>query len=69
MSTEDEKEKQKAIAAGEGAGWSVARVTSKGYMVMHCGCGDHQETLKKTPSNPDHFRQKARKMVRDCPTG
>ncbi len=26
---------------------------------MRCTCGDlHQETLHKTPGDPDHFRQK-----------
>jgi hypothetical protein len=69
MSGEHEKEKAGAIAKAQGAGWSVARVTAKGYTVMHCGCGQHQETLKKTPSNPDHFRQKANRMVVTCSTG
>lgn len=69
MSGEDEKERLAAIETAEGAGWSIARITAKGYTVMHCGCGEHQETLRKTPSNPNAFRQKARRMVRTCSTG
>lgn len=37
-------------------GWTVARVTTRGYLIMRCSCGNHQETLHKTPSNPNHFK-------------
>lgn len=69
MSGEHEKEKKAAVAKGVAAGWKIAKVTAKGYTVMRCSCGKHQETLKKTPSNPDHFRQKANRMVGACSTG
>ncbi len=47
-------------------GWAVARVSGKGYLIMRCACGDHQETFHKTPSNPNHFSQKAAFMIRLC---
>lgn len=47
-------------------GWTVARVTERGYLIMRCACGNHQETLHKTPSNPNHFRQKAGRMIASC---
>jgi hypothetical protein len=46
----------------------VARTSGKGYLVMRCACGAHQETLHKTPSNPKHFREKAAHMIRLCST-
>ena len=46
----------------------MARVSGKGYLVMHCGCGAHMETFHKTPSNPNHFKQKAAFMIRMCST-
>jgi hypothetical protein len=47
-------------------GWIVARETKRGYLIMRCSCGQHQETLHKTPSNPNHFRSKAARMVSEC---
>jgi hypothetical protein len=47
-------------------GWYVARESGKGYLVMRCACGAHQETFHKTPSNPNHFRLKAAYMIRLC---
>jgi hypothetical protein len=47
-------------------GWTVYRETKKGYVVMHRGCGMHQETLHKTPSRRDHFKQKAAFMITQC---
>ena len=47
-------------------GWYVARVSGKGYLIMRCACGAHQETFHKTPSNQNHFRQRAAYMIRLC---
>jgi len=47
-------------------GWFVARATKRGYLIMRCSCGDHQETLHKTPSNPNHFRLKVARMIAVC---
>jgi hypothetical protein len=47
-------------------GWTVARETKRGYLIMRCSCGKHQETLHKTPSNPNHFRSKVARMVSEC---
>lgn len=68
MSSEHEKARSEAIEHAESHGWTVARVTKRGYTIMRCSCGEHQETLKKTPSNPSHFRQKAARMVSTCST-
>jgi hypothetical protein len=68
VSGNHQAERLKAIATAKSSGWSVARVTSSGYTIMRCACGEHQTTLKKTPSNPDHFRQKARWMAATCTT-
>lgn len=61
-----EQERAVAVAAVGEHGWRVARVTKKGYLIMRCSCGDHQETMHKTPSLPDHFRRKANRMVAIC---
>jgi hypothetical protein len=61
-------ERDAAVKALAPHGWHVARETEKGYLVMRCSCGRHQETLHKTP-NRSHFRQKVQKMIRDCSTG
>ena len=61
-------ERDAAVEAVREHGWKVARETAKGYLVMRCSCGRHQETLHKTPGNVNHFRQKAQKMIRDCST-
>jgi hypothetical protein len=47
-------------------GWKVARETKRGYLIMRCSCGNHQETLHKTPSNPNHFRNKVARMISEC---
>ncbi len=39
-------------------GWSVARTTKRGYLIMRCSCGMHQETLHKTPIEPPTLRAK-----------
>lgn len=49
-------------------GWFVARTTKRGYLIMRCSCGAHQETLHKTPSNPNLFKRKAAHMVTTCST-
>lgn len=59
-------ERDRALREVETCGWWIARTTKRGYLVMRCGCGEHQETMHKTPSNPDHFRQKAARMTRTC---
>lgn len=60
--------RDQAVSLVEEHGWTVARVSGKGYLVMHCGCGAHMETFHKTPSNPNHFKQKAAFMIRMCST-
>lgn len=57
-----------AVEAVASHGWTIARVTKRGYLVMRCSCGAHQETLHKTPSNPNHFKQKAAHMIKTCST-
>jgi hypothetical protein len=58
--------RDEAVAAVAEHGWYPARTTKRGYLIMRCSCGDHQETLHKTPSNPHHFRQKAARMITIC---
>lgn len=47
MSSEHEKARSEAIEHAEPHGWTVARLTKRGYTIMRCSCGEHQETLKK----------------------
>jgi hypothetical protein len=68
VTSEHTKERDKAILEVAEHGWYVARETGNNYLIMHCSCGKHRETLKKTPSNPQAFREKTRKMIRDCST-
>lgn len=63
------KAREATVRAAEAIGWWVARVTDRGYLVMRCSCGEHQETLHKTPSNPNHFDQKLARMTRTCQRG
>lgn len=62
------EERARAVARVAEHGWHVARETKRGYLIMRCSCGDHQETLHKTPSRPGHFRRKADRMVSLCST-
>jgi hypothetical protein len=66
MTAEHDKELSAALKKVEAHGWFVARITKSGYRQMRCACGQHTETLHKSPSNPQHFRQKANRMVRVC---
>lgn len=50
-------------------GWHIARMTKRGYLIMRCSCGRHQETLHKTPSSTNHFKRKAARMVATCSGG
>jgi hypothetical protein len=50
-------------------GWTVHHENAKGYLQMRCGCGRHLVWLHKTPSNPNHFREKVAYMIRVCSTG
>lgn len=66
MSGQD-AEREAAVSQVALHGWTVARETAKGYYVMRCGCGRHQETLHKTPGR-SHFRQKVARMISQCST-
>jgi len=55
-------ERDAAVEEVAAHGWVVARETKRGYLIMRCACGAHQETLHKTPSNPNHFRSKVSRM-------
>jgi hypothetical protein len=61
-------EREAAVDRVAKHGWIVARQTKRGYYVMRCGCGRHQETMHKTPRLPDHFRQKVARMIATCST-
>ena len=61
-------ERQDVVDNVASAGWFVARETNKGYLIMHCGCGEHAETLHKTPSDRHHFKNKEARMLRTCAT-
>lgn len=47
-------------------GWRVAKESASGYYAMYCYCGQHHTNLHKTPSNPDHFKERVRYMIRLC---
>ena len=59
-------DRREAVRAVATHGWSVARITKRGYLILRCSCGDHQETLHKTPADPGHFRWKAMRMISTC---
>lgn len=59
-----ESERDAAVEQATAHGWTVARETKRGYLILRCSCGKHQETLHKTPSNPNHFRNKVARMAR-----
>lgn len=61
-------EKQRALDLLAEHGWRYQRTTGNGYLQMVCACGDHIGRLHKTPSNPNHWRQRASYMVRQCST-
>jgi hypothetical protein len=64
--TGNESDRDAAVREVAPHGWTVARETKRGYLIMRCSCGLHQETLHKSPSNPNHFRQKVARMVSLC---
>jgi hypothetical protein len=48
-------------------GWYVHDTSAKGYVEVRCSCGGkHIGWLHKTPSNPQHYRQKANRLIRMC---
>jgi len=59
-------ERDRAVQRVAEHGWTVVRTTKRGYLILHCSCGAHQETLHKTPSRPGHFRRKADHMISVC---
>jgi hypothetical protein len=63
------KERRWAIDQVAEHGWTVHHENAKGYLQMRCGCGRHLVWLHKTPSNPNHFREKVAYMIRVCSTG
>lgn len=46
--TGSESERDAAVRMVALHGWTVARETKRGYLIMRCACGQHQETLHKT---------------------
>lgn len=64
-----DKERDEAAETLAGHGWHLARVTKRGYWIMRCSCGhNHQETIHKTPSDPNHVRLKVARMISTCST-
>jgi hypothetical protein len=66
MSSEHDKERQKAVLTLAKHGWAVARVTKRGYLIMRCGCGAHKGSLPKTPSNPNKLRYQTEWLISQC---
>lgn len=61
------RERELAIKELERHGWRVVRTTKKGYALLRCSCGkNHQGGFHKTPSNPNHFREKTRFLLARC---
>ncbi|HVV37975.1 MAG TPA: hypothetical protein VHC63_15300 [Acidimicrobiales bacterium] len=53
-----DSEREDGFANMREMGWVIARTTKKGYTIFHCPCGDHSITFSKTPSNPNHYRER-----------
>lgn len=68
MSAEHEKQLKKMEQDVAAHGWSVHRINSRGYRIMHCGCGKHSKSVPKTPSNPNTIAMKTRSMIAACST-
>ena len=66
MTGSADQERDAAVALVAAHGWTIRRTTKRGYLIMQCACGAHQETLHKTPSLPAHFRRKAAHMIATC---
>lgn len=67
-SAEREREQARKVLAEHG--WVLARETKRGYWIMRCSCGQNpQETVHKTPSDPNHVRLKVVRMISTCSTG
>lgn len=37
-------------------GWTVIQPRGKGYPKLHCPCGKHKKWMKKTPSDPNAYK-------------
>jgi hypothetical protein len=59
-------EREAAVEEVAEHGWRVAKESASGYYAMYCYCGQHHTNLHKTPSNPDHFKERVRYMIRLC---
>jgi hypothetical protein len=59
-------EREAAVKEVAEHGWRKVKESASGYYVMHCYCGKHYTNLHKTPSNPDHFKERVRYMIRLC---
>ena len=59
-------EREAAVKEVAEHGWRFVKENANGYYVMHCYCGKHYTNLHKTPSNPDHFKQRVGYMIRLC---
>ena len=70
MSSEANKERQRAIDLVKPHGWYEASTNPKtGYTKMYCSCPEkHMMWLPKTPSNPNTYRNKAQRMIAMCST-
>lgn len=66
MGKDDELNRALALIAEHG--WSVRRITSKGYTQVVCACGQHANAFPKTPSNRNTWRRRAHDIIRQCST-
>ena len=66
MSSSSRKERRELIRAMAKLGWTVAGLSGKGYIKMHCGCGSHSHWLHKTPSGVNYWRNAEAEMRRKC---
>lgn len=62
--------REDAIRVAGELGWTVVGRSGKGYLKLHCPCGKHKKWLKKTPSDPNFFKNAIKYMRRqDCSAG
>lgn len=66
MTKRQERERDEVVRVVKEHGWRLVRITKRGYYLMQCSCGAHQETIHKTPSNPGHFIRKRDRMISIC---
>ncbi len=58
--------REDAIRVAAELNWTVVGLSGKGYTKLHCPCGKHKKWLKKTPSDPNFYKNAIAYMRRQA---